>query len=103
MSKNKEEEIENEEDSSNVCFIEEYEILTDKRQFIVKAPKGGLKNAPLLGYFKTLSGAIAEIRDQEMRRKILKSKTLEIVIDKLVEFDREFARLLAPLKKLEDK
>ena len=104
MSKKEEEiEEEDEKDSASVCTIAGYEILSDKRQYILKAPKGDNKNAQILGYFHSLSGCISEIRDQEMKKKILKSRTLEIVIDKLVEFDREFARLLLQLKKLEDK
>lgn len=106
MAKDNDEEIEEEEeekDSASICIIAGYEILTDRRQYILKAPKGETKTILTLGYFRNLSSCISEIRDQEIRKKVLKSKTLEIVIDKLVEFDREFAKLLIPLKKLEDK
>jgi len=103
MSKEEEEEVDD-KDSSTVCKIAGYEILADSKQYIVKAPKKDTSaTSVVLGFFKDLAGCITEIREQEMRKKVIKSKTLEIVIEKLVEFDREFAKLLIPLKKLEDK
>ena len=69
MAKDKEEEeVEDDKDSASVCVIAEYEILSDKRQYILKAPKGDNKNAQILGYYHTLSGCISEIRDQEMKK-----------------------------------
>ena len=97
------EENEDEKDASFVCNIAGYSVFADKVQYIVYYPKTEVKTPLLLGYFRNLSDAIADIREVEMRKKTLKSKTLEIVVDKLVEFDREFAKLLIPLKKLENK
>jgi hypothetical protein len=104
MAKDDEEELEEEEkDASFVCNIAGYDIFADKYQYIVFCPKGKAKTPIKLGFFGTLTSAISDIRQTEMRNKTLKSRTLEIVIDKLVEFDREFNKLLLPLKKLEDK
>ena len=101
----KEEIEEKEEGESFVCKINDYNIFVNKRQYTVmnqttkERTKGN--NGTPMGYYRSLSDALEDIRDQGMRKSVGGAKTLDVAISKMKGFDESFAKLLLPLRKLE--
>jgi len=89
--------------TSFICEIAKYRILSDKRNYMVELPESSSrKGTSILGFYSTLSNAISDIREQEIKKVTKNSKTIEILVTRLTEFNQEFNKLLAPLKRLED-
>lgn len=81
-----------------------FEIEPDKYQFTVK---GGpvvddKKVWSACGYYKSLEHALWAIRQHFIRSSTIESKTLDVAIERIAEFNKEFNKAIAPLKKLED-
>jgi hypothetical protein len=96
-----------EEKEKFVCEVLNYQIFATKTQYCVfyppnKKKDGSMTGRGICGYYRSLSDALSDIRQEELRLRSVGGKTLDNVIEKLKEFNDEFNKLLKPLKKLEE-
>jgi len=96
--------------SPSPCFkILNYTIKADKYCYIVKGSTpagkdedGEEKTWNCGGFHRTLEDALSDIRQNELRASTLDAKTLDRAVEKLVECNEKFNKLIEPLRKLEN-
>lgn len=105
MSKVKENvDVEEEEDGNFICEVMGYRVLGSSNQYTLLGPKKDKKSKtfPLIGYHRTFSDALDDVREQMMRLRLVGSGTLDKAIESLNQFNKEWNKAIAPLKNLEE-
>lgn len=86
-----------------VCKILDYKIYATKDQYTVRDfSEGQKKVGRFMGFHRKLVDALEEILEDGERRSTLDSKTIEKVIENIIEFNKKFYKLMEPLRKLEE-
>lgn len=99
---------ENGEDNEKEIFrLGKFYVYADARQYILRkgAPRKGkdgkMRVSKYATFHTSLEDCVQEMYDQMRKEKIMGSKTLEVVLKRLSEFQQDFRKLVRPLEELE--